>query len=260
MSYDGRGYCGWQTQPQATGQPPALQDVVTAAIAAIAGHPIELRCAGRTDAGVHALEQIIQFDARSERPESAWVRGVNAHLPPDIAVRWARPVADTFDARFSATARSYRYLLLDTPVEPPLWRGRIGWTHRRLDADRMIAAAAALVGTHDFSAFRASECQAASPVRTLESIEIRRDGRFLLLAVTANAFLHHMVRNLVGSLVYIGDGRRPPHWLGDVLHSRDRAAAAPTFAASGLYLASVRYDPGWQLPIATQPLALREFY
>jgi len=258
LSYDGRAYCGWQTQPAGPLQRPALQDVVTAAVAAIAGQPVRLRCAGRTDAGVHALEQVIQFDTVASRPATAWVRGANAHLPPDVAVRWAVTVADGFDARFSATARTYWYLLLDAPVEPPLWRGRVGWTHRPLDPERMAAAAAALVGTHDFSAFRASECQAASPVRTVESIDVVREGRFLMLRVTANAFLHHMVRNLVGSLVCVGDGRRPVGWIADVLESRSRSAAAPTIAAGGLYLASVRYDADWRLPIAPKPLRLCE--
>jgi tRNA pseudouridine38-40 synthase len=258
LSYDGTGYCGWQVQPAAAGRKPALQNEVEAALAKIAGHAIHTRCAGRTDAGVHALQQVIQFDTSGVRPAGAWVRGANTFLPPAVAIRWAVPATAAFDARFGATARTYWYALLDVPVQPPLWRNRAGWTHRRLDGERMSEAAACLIGTHDFSAFRSSECQAASPVRTIESIEIRRDGRFLLLAVTANAFLHHMVRNLVGALVYVGDGRRPAGWIAQVLASCDRSMAAPTFSAAGLYLASVRYDAKWNLPIAPPALRLCE--
>ncbi len=250
LSYDGTDYCGWQTQPSTGQGRPALQDVVEVALAAIAGHPVATRCAGRTDAGVHALQQVIQFDTGVERPASAWIRGANAHLPDTVAIRWAVTAGTGFDARFGATARTYWYVLLDAPVRPPLWRDRAGWIHRRLDPDRMSEAAACLVGTHDFSAFRASECRAAGPVRTVETLSVVREGGFLLISITANAFLHHMVRNIVGALVYVGDARRPVGWMKEVLVSRQRAFAAPTFAASGLYLAAVRYDPQWQLPIA----------
>lgn len=228
------------------------------ALAEIAGEPVATRCAGRTDAGVHALQQVIQFDTAARRPSGAWIRGVNAFLPPDVRIRWAVAGSPRFDARFDARARTYWYVLLDAPVQPPLWRNRAGWTHRPLDSERMSQAAACLLGTHDFSAFRASECQAASPVRTIESISIVRDGRFLLLAVTANAFLQHMVRNLVGSLVQVGDGRRPVQWMSEVLVSRNRSVAAPTFGAAGLYLASVRYDATWNLPIVSPALRMRE--
>ena len=258
LSYDGTGYCGWQVQPAIAIRRPALQNVVEAALAQIAGHPVQTRCAGRTDAGVHAMQQVVQFDTAAVRPAGAWTRGVNAFLPPAVAIRWAVAASPEFDARFGATARTYWYVLLDASVQPPLWRDRAGWTHRRLDGDRMSEAAACLPGSHDFSAFRSSQCQAASPVRTIESIDIVREGRFLLLAVTANAFLHHMVRNLVGALVYVGDGRRPVDWIAEVLASRNRSLAAPTFAAAGLYLASVRYDAKWQLPIALPTLRLCE--
>jgi tRNA pseudouridine38-40 synthase len=250
LSYDGTDFCGWQVQPPMPGGKPALQSIVEGSLAKIAGHPVATRCAGRTDAGVHALQQVIQFDTPVDRPATAWIRGVNAGLPASVAVRWAVTAGEAFDARFGATARTYWYVLLDAPVRPPLWRHRAGWTHRRLDAERMNEAAACLVGRNDFSAFRASQCQAATPVRTIESLRLVREGRFLLLQVTANAFLHHMVRNLVGALVYVGDGRRPVDWMAEVLASRDRACAAPTFSATGLYLASVRYDPQWQLPLA----------
>lgn len=260
LSYDGRDFCGWQKQPRLDGLKPSVQSTVEAALSAVAGQPVAIRCAGRTDAGVHALEQVIEFGVTVSRPATAWVRGANAHLPASVAIRWAVPLAPDadFDARFSARARTYWYLLLDSPVQPPLWHGRAGWTHRRLDVAAMQSAAARLLGTHDFSSFRAAECQAASPVRTLEQWRIERQGAFVLMQLTANAFLHHMVRNLVGSLVYVGDGRRPPEWLAEVLQARHRGAAAPTFAAGGLYLRSVRYDACWCLPIEERPLSLCE--
>ena len=259
VSYDGRGFCGWQKQPVQPGLAPSIQTTVERALSAIAGQAIEVRCAGRTDTGVHALEQIIEFSSPVARPPTAWVRGANAHLPDTVAVRWAVPIpADAdFDARFSARARTYWYVLIDSPVAPPLWQGRAGWTHRPLDVVRMQEAARTLLGTHDFSSFRAAECQAATPVRTLEDWTIERHGGFILMRLTANAFLHHMVRNLVGSLVYVGDGRRPVSWLAEVLAARSRSAGAPTFAAGGLYLASVRYETPWSFPgRGDEPLSL----
>ncbi|MDO5057284.1 MAG: tRNA pseudouridine(38-40) synthase TruA [Lautropia sp.] len=257
VSYDGRDFCGWQKQPPAPGLAPSVQRTVEGALSAVAGEPVDVRCAGRTDAGVHALEQVIEFRVDAARPDTAWVRGANAHLPATVAVRWAVPLppeAD-FDARFSARSRTYWYVLIDSPVAPPLWQGRAGWTHRPLDVAAMQAAVQPLLGTHDFSSFRAAECQAASPVRTLTHWEVRRQGAFVMMRLTANAFLHHMVRNLVGSLVYVGDGRRPVSWLAEVLAARSRAAAAPTFAAGGLYLVSVGYDAAWNLPVGEKELS-----
>lgn len=256
VTYAGTGFRGWQTQSRRDGEPLAIQDAVESALSTIAGEPVATRCAGRTDAGVHAIGQVVQFDCAAERDASAWVRGTRAHLPTGVALRWARPVGDDFDARFSALARTYWYLLRDGPEASPLWDGRAGASSRPLDPERLALASARLVGTHDFSAFRSSECQAKSPVRTIESVRWRRQGAFLLMAVTANAFLHHMVRNLVGSLVYVGDGRRPVDWLDEVLASRDRARAAPTFAAAGLYLVAVRYDARFDLPTAEPPFDL----
>lgn len=258
LSYDGRGFCGWQKQRQVAGLAPSIQGTVEAALSAVAGQPVSVRCAGRTDTGVHALEQLIEFSVTVARPSTAWVRGVNAHLPETVAVRWAVPLppgAD-FDVRFSARARTYWYVLIDSPVAPPLWQGRAGWTHRPLDVGRMQEAAAHLLGTHDFSSFRAAECQAASPVRTLKAWDIERHGPFILMRLTANAFLHHMVRNLVGSLVYVGDGRRSPDWMAEVLAARSRSAGAPTFAAGGLYLQSVRYEDDWGFPQRDARLSL----
>jgi tRNA pseudouridine38-40 synthase len=225
-----------------------VQDHAEAALRAIAGDQVETICAGRTDAGVHALEQVVHFDTTAERPLSAWVRGGNASLPPGLAVLWACEVASTFHARYSALRRSYRYLLLNRDVRPALAHGRIGWFHLPLDIARMRDAAALLVGEHDFSAFRSSECQARSPVRTLHSIEINRHGDYIVLDFCANAFLHHMVRNLVGALVYVGKGKYAPEWISRVLESRDRAKAAPTFDAAGLYLVRVEYDASFALP------------
>lgn len=244
IEYDGGGFCGWQTQPGGC----AVQDRLEQACAGIAGVPVKTVCAGRTDAGVHALDQVVHFDCAVDRPVSAWVRGVNALLPPGLAVTWAQPVAADFHARFSALSRTYRYVLLNSPVRPAADHGRVGWFHMPLDLERMREAAAGLVGEHDFSAFRAAECQAQSPVRTLHEAAIHRSGPYLIFVFRANAFLHHMVRNLVGSLVYVGKGKHPPGWIAGLLAGRDRSRAAPTFDASGLYLARVEYSPQWGLP------------
>lgn len=244
ISYDGSLYEGWQSQPSGR----TVQDHLERALAQIAGVPVRIAGAGRTDTGVHAVAQVAHFDTDAVRPESAWVRGVNAHLPDEIAVQWALPVEDDFHARFSAFERSYRYVLYNHPVRHGVASHHAGWFHRPLDVGAMCTAAAALVGEHDFSAFRSSECQARSPVRQLHRAEVMRRGPFVLFDFTANAFLHHMVRNLVGCLVYVGKGAHRPEWLGEVLAGRDRRLAAPTMAAAGLYLTGVRYPANWQLP------------
>ena len=244
VEYDGRPYCGWQSQ--AEGQ--TVQDAMQAALSQIAGAPISVIAAGRTDTGVHALEQVIHFDTQAERPLTAWVRGANALLPDSIAVRWAHLVPDEFHARFSAHGRSYRYLLINRPVRPAIQAGKAGWFHAPLDVAAMQAAAQCLLGEHDFSAFRASQCQAKSPVKTLNKLDIYLDGEMLVFDVSANAFLHHMVRNLVGCLVYVGKGKYSPEWLAGVLESRERRLAAPTFAPDGLYLRRIQYDAKWGLP------------
>jgi tRNA pseudouridine38-40 synthase len=197
---------------------------------------------------VHARGQVVHFDTPVERPDSAWVRGVNALLPDSVAVLWSRRVPEDFHARYSARSRTYRYVLLNRSVRPALAARHVGWYHAPLDMDAMRAAAALFVGEHDFSAFRSSECQAKSPVRTVHSLEVRRQGERIDVVIRANAFLHHMVRNLVGTLVYIGKGKHPPRWAKDVLDSRERALAAPTFAADGLYLEHVEYGSQWGLP------------
>lgn len=245
VEYDGSGFCGWQTQPRRCG----VQDAVESALSQIAGHQVAAVCAGRTDSGVHALAQVIHFDTEAERPNSAWTRGANALLPAAVAVTWAQPVPIEFHARFHATERSYRYVLCTRPFRLALERGRAGWYHRALDIDAMRNAARFLIGEHDFSAFRAAECEARTPIRDLRSIAIVGRGDYVIFEFSANAFLHHMIRNIVGCLVYIGAGQHPPQWLREVLAGRDRAAAAPTFSAAGLYLADVGYDPNWNLPV-----------
>ena len=251
VEYDGSGFSGWQSQAGGN----TVQDALEAALGAVADGSVRTVCAGRTDAGVHATAQVVHFDTMVERPESAWVRGVNAHLPDTVAVRWACPVAEDFHARFSARARRYRYLLLNRPVRPAIGAGRLGWYHRPLDIAAMRAAAGCLLGEHDFSAFRAAECQAKSPIRTLESLDITAQGDLIAFDFSANAFLHHMVRNLVGALVYVGKGKHPPSWLGEVLAGRDRHRAAPTFAAAGLYFVGVDYEARWQLPLGGRIMA-----
>jgi tRNA pseudouridine38-40 synthase len=245
VSYDGSGFEGWQSQPSGR----AVQDVLEAAIAAIAGHSIRVTTAGRTDAGVHATGQVVHFDTEVERPLTAWVRGVNAHLPAAVAVRWAHPVESEFHARFSARGRTYRYVLYNAPVRPALFAGQVGWHHVALNARAMSDAAQHLVGRHDFSSFRAADCQAASPVRELRRLAITTRGPYLVFDLEADAFLYHMVRNIVGALVYVGDGRLGPAAIERLLTTRDRRRAPPTFAANGLYLTRVAYEPRWGLPI-----------
>jgi tRNA pseudouridine38-40 synthase len=193
--------------------------------------------------------QVVHFDADVKRPESAWVRGVNALLPDAVAVLWSHEVADDFHARYSALSRTYRYELLNRPVRAALSAHHVGWFHLPLDLAKMREAAALLVGEHDFSAFRSAECQAKTPIRTVHELTIRPEGENIVFVIRANAFLHHMVRNLVGTLVYVGKGKHPPQWAGQVLESRNRAQAAPTFGPEGLYLERIEYQPKWGLPL-----------
>lgn len=244
LAYDGTGSAGWQTQSGGH----ALQDQLEASLTQLAGHAVATVCAGRTDAGVHALAQVVHFDTSAQRPLTAWVRGANARLSDRLRVQWAQPVNDQFHARFSARSRSYRYLLHVAPVMNPMWAGRAGWVFRPLDLAAMQSASLSLLGEHDFSAFRSSQCQARSPVRNISRLEVRARGEFVEFMVTANAFLHHMVRNLVGTLVQVGLGRKPPEWVGQVLAARDRSLAAATFSPAGLYLVGVDYGPQAGLP------------
>jgi tRNA pseudouridine38-40 synthase len=245
LSYDGSQFCGWQSQPNGCG----VQDALEAAIAAIAQHPIRVHAAGRTDTGVHALTQVVHFDTDSSRPLSAWVRGVNAHLPDTVRVEWAHAVDNDFHARFSAFSRSYQYLLYNAPVASALMATKAGWFHLPLDFSAMSEAADYLLGEHDFSAFRASECQAKSPIKHLQKAEVRAVDKYFIFDFSANAFLQHQVRNMIGALIYVGKGTYSPEYIKALLEQRDRTLSPPTFSPNGLYLTGVGYDKKWGLPI-----------
>lgn len=244
VEYDGRPYNGWQSQTD--GQ--TVQDALQHALSQIAEESISVVAAGRTDTGVHALEQVAHFDTQAKRPLTAWVRGTNTVLPDSIAVRWAHTVPDDFHARFSAQGRSYRYVLINRATRLAIHVGKADWHHIPLDVVAMQAAAQYLLGEHDFSAFRAAQCQAKSPIKHLRQLDIHREGEMLIFDVSADAFLHHMVRNIVGCLVYVGKGKHPPDWIREVLNSRERTIAAPTFAPDGLYLRRIQYEAKWGLP------------
>ena len=244
VSYRGTAYQGWQSQPG--GQ--TVQDRLEAALAEFAQRPLGTICAGRTDAGVHGLNQVVHFDTTVVREPFSWVRGTNRYLLTDIAVQWCRPVPPDFHARNSALGRRYAYLLLQSPVRPSIEHGLCGWSLRPLDGEAMREAAQHLLGEHDFSSFRAAQCQAASPVKTLRRLSVNRCGAYWRFDFDADAFLHHMVRNIMGCVVAIGAGRQPPGWLRDVLAERRREAAAPTFPAAGLYFDGPYYDHQLGLP------------
>ena len=260
VSYNGQGYQGWQSQPSGL----TVQDQLEFALGRFTRHPVKTLCAGRTDAGVHGLMQVVHFDTPLDRPANAWVRGTNAFLPADVAVQWACSVPDGFHARASATARRYAYVLLQSAVRPSVEAGRVGWVFTPLDLAAMETAAHYLVGEHDFSSFRAAACQAKSPVKTLQPIRIVRttdprapaderavDSCYWRFEFEANAFLHHMIRNIMGCLIAVGRGTKPPHWMAEVLAARSRDAAAPTFAPEGLYFLGPVYDASWGLPQRT---------
>jgi tRNA pseudouridine38-40 synthase len=247
ISYHGQAYEGWQSQLSGR----TVQDRLEAALGQFTTQAVSTVCAGRTDAGVHGLMQVVHFDTDLKREEFSWVRGTNRFLPPDIAVEWARPVPDEFHSRASAIARRYSYVVLESKVRPSLDAGRVGWVFRPLDGDAMREAALQLIGEHDFTSFRASACQALSPVKTLTRVQITRRGAYWRFDFEANAFLHHMIRNLMGSLLVIGQGQQQPSWMGEVLRARDRDAAAPTFSPAGLYFLGPVYEPRWGLPDRT---------
>lgn len=247
VSYDGHPYDGWQSQTSGR----TVQDQLEKALGKFADQRISILCAGRTDAGVHGLMQVVHFDTTSERTPQAWVRGTNSLLPRDIAVQWAQIVTPEFHCRASATSRRYAYLLLESPVRPSVDTHRVGWVFQPLDLARMQEAARHLLGEHDFTSFRASACQALSPVKNMLRIEISRRGAYWRFEFEASAFLHHMIRNLMGCLIVIGQGKQPPAWMAEVLAARRRDAAAPTFAPDGLYFLGPRYDARWGLPDRT---------
>lgn len=251
LEYDGKGFCGWQSQSCGCG----IQNRLQSALAVLAGHEVSVIAAGRTDTGVHALCQVVHFDTQTARPDNAWVRGVNAHLPAGIRVLWAKVVDAEFHARFSAYERSYQYLLINQAVAPAVMAGKAGWFHQSLDLEAMQHAVHFLLGKHDFSAFRAAECQAKSPIKNMQVAEVGgREGRFVF-SFRANAFLHHQVRNMVGALVYVGKGNHPPEYIQELLLGKDRKRAPPTFSPDGLYLTGIGYDEKWSLPEARRDLS-----
>ncbi|MGD8556169.1 MAG: tRNA pseudouridine(38-40) synthase TruA [Chromatiales bacterium] len=245
VEYDGYRYRGWQTQQEGVR---TIQPEVEKALAFVADHPVRVHCAGRTDAGVHAREQVIHFETLVDRPLKAWVMGGNVQLPDDVNLLWASPVPDHFHARFSARFRSYRYRILNRPVRSALLYGRATWIYRALDAVRMHRAGQALTGTHDFTSYRAIGCQAKQPVRTVTHLEVTRDGDIIELYIRANAFLHHMVRNIAGVLIAIGAGEQPESWAREVLEHRNRTLGGVTAPPDGLYFEHVEYEDEFQLP------------
>lgn len=247
VSYNGLAYRGWQSQP--CGQ--TVQDRIEAALGRFAGERISTLCAGRTDAGVHALMQVVHFDTDRQRDPYAWVRGTNSYLPRDIAVQWAVLASGDFHCRACALSRRYAYVLLESNVRPSVEAGRVGWSFQALQQDRMEEAANCLLGEHDFSSFRASECQALSPVKTLHAIRFYKRGAYWRIEFEANAFLHHMIRNIMGCLVQIGQGKKSPAWMAEVLAARSRTYAAPTFSPDGLYFLGPRYAAQWGMPERT---------
>jgi len=244
VSYRGEAYKGWQSQPGGG----TVQDALEAALAQFAAQPIRTICAGRTDTGVHGLNQVVHFDSPVDREAFSWVRGVNRHLPRDIAVQWAAFPGEDFHARNLARGRRYWYLLLESNVRPSIEARGVGWTFRPLDGDAMRDAARRLEGEHDFSSFRSAECQAASPVKTLRRISVEKRGAYWRFEFDGIAFLHHMIRNIMGCLVAVGAGQKPPAWMDEVLAARSRDAAAPTFPPDGLYFVGPTYDDHLNLP------------
>jgi tRNA pseudouridine38-40 synthase len=244
VEYDGTDFLGWQTQHQE----PTVQATVERALSFVAAGPLAVVCAGRTDTGVHALGQVVHFDSPTERSERAWVLGGNSRLPDSVALRWARPVSDQFHARYGARRRAYRYRILRRPTRPALDARFAEWVRQALDIDAMRAAVPALVGEHDFTSFRTVACQAPSPIRTLYRIDIVEHDELVDLHFEANAFLHHMIRNLVGSLMVVGRGEQPPDWIARTLAARNRTLAGPTASARGLTFMAARYPPEFGLP------------
>ncbi|MFV3333618.1 tRNA pseudouridine(38-40) synthase TruA [Pseudomonas sp. NY15437] len=245
VEYKGARYRGWQRQEDGV---PSVQAALEKALSKVADEPVSLMCAGRTDAAVHASGQVVHFDTAVERPLKAWIMGSNANLPGDISVTWAKVMPAHFHARFSAMARRYRYVIYNDPIRPAHQAEEVTWNHRPLDVSRMREAARALVGTHDFTSFRAVQCQAKSPVKTVHHLEVIEHGRFIVLDIRANAFLHHMVRNFAGVLMTIGAGERPVEWAAEVLAARDRRVGGVTAHPYGLYLVRVEYPEEFVLP------------
>lgn len=251
ISFNGTAYEGWQSQLSKQ----TIQDKLELALRKFTQTRISTLCAGRTDSGVHGLMQVVHFDTEISREISSWVRGTNANLPPDIAIQWAKIVPQEFHCRASAISRRYVYIVLESAVRPSVEINRVGWVYRPLNACSMQTAASYLLGTHDFSSFRAAACQALSPIKTLHRIDISSRGesmqRYWRFEFEANAFLHHMIRNIMGCLLMVGDGRQKPQWVQEVLLKQDRHAAAPTFSPNGLYFLGPTYSDKWAIPLRT---------
>lgn len=245
IEYDGTHFRGWQTQQKGVR---TVQGALERALSHVADEPVSAVCAGRTDAGVHAVGQVVHFDTAAERPDHAWILGANSNLPDDVAVRWLRSVPDSFHARYSANARSYRYYILNQWTRRPLLRHRAWWHHRELDAEAMAAGARHLVGERDFTSFRAADCQSKTPWRNVHDIRIAAAGPMITIDVSANAFLHHMIRNIVGTLAVVGRGEAEPAWVREVLERRDRRVAGITAPAQGLHFFRVAYDGAFDFP------------
>lgn len=246
LEYDGTDFMGWQRQ---THEGRTVQACLEEALSKVADHPVEVACAGRTDAGVHASGQVAHFDSDARRDPRGWLLGVNSNLPSDVAVNWLREASPDFHARFKATARQYRYVILNRATRPALTRQRVTWVHRPLGEGRMAEAARHLLGKHDFSAFRSVECQAKQPVRTLKCLDVRREGERVIIDALADGFLHHMVRNIAGVLIAVGEGKREPEWAREVLEGRDRTLGGVTAPAAGLTLTAVEYPAGFAIPV-----------
>ena len=244
VEYDGTEFSGWQSQPHAA----SIQDAVQSALSYVAGHAVDAVCAGRTDAGVHAAAQVIHFETTAARTARAWVLGSNTRLPPSIALNWAAEVADDFHARHRALRRSYRYYILNRSARSPLQRQRAAWIHKRLDADKMHEAAQVLMGEHDFSAFRSIECQSKTALRRIDVLQVRRHGDYVCVEIRATAFLHHMVRNIVGTLIHLMDAAQPRQAMLDILNSHDRRRAGATAPAGGLYFWQAEYRSDYGIP------------
>jgi tRNA pseudouridine38-40 synthase len=247
VSYNGQTYQGWQSQSSRQ----TVQDKLEAALSKFTAQRVSTLCAGRTDSGVHALMQVVHFDTDKKRDTHAWIRGTNANLPHDIAVQWSMPVPKAFHCRASATSRRYAYVLLESAIRPSVEMGRVGWVCRALNGAAMQKAAQYLLGEQDFSSFRAAQCQALSPIKNMLAIHIHQRGAYWRIEFEANAFLHHMIRNIMGCLVQIGQGKKPPEWMAEVLAARERRAAAPTFSPDGLYFLGPRYEAHWGIPEST---------
>lgn len=251
VEYDGSQYCGWQRQKHDT---ETVQEYLEKALSKVANHPVRVVCAGRTDTGVHGVGQVVHFDTESERNEKGWIFGCNTNLPDTISVRWAKPVSDEFHARFSAQSRAYRYVIYNHPVRPALGMKHLTWNFRKLDVELMQQASQVLVGKHDFSSFQAQGCQAKSPVRTIQKLNLYRRGPLVIMDIQANAFLQHMVRNISGVLMAIGCGKESKEWISEVLNHRNRTLGGVTAPPYGLYFMKVKYPDEFAIPEPAQDI------